>query len=374
MNRKEVSEIKKQLTPANCNITTICGCYVNEDKEKKGRMKEAFFSLQEEESFKYFDIFKKALSGQIGKTLLNMDFPLESEKDGGPHAELLKLRDTKLMDYEILEAFYDKVIANYKTDGCYLILLIHSMYDIPGKAKDETEMFDASDEVYSYIQCCICPVKLDKPGLRYNTAEDIVEDRIRDRLVGLPDTGFLFPAFNDRSTDIHSLLFYSRKADRDQEAFAEELLGCRLPMAAGEQKETFASFVESALGDNCSFEVVKGIYEKLNEKVEERESDATPYELNPKDMEDLLEGELEEQEVKDVATGFELLLKESPIIASNVIDKKKMVIKTDGVSIQVETEKTQVVKTKIIDGKKYLVVPVEGYLAVNEVNTDPVAK
>ena len=35
MNKKEISEIKKQFTPANCAITRICGCYVDGEKNKK---------------------------------------------------------------------------------------------------------------------------------------------------------------------------------------------------------------------------------------------------------------------------------------------------------------------------------------------------
>ena len=81
MNKKEVTEIKKQFTPSNCAITRICGCYVDGEKEKKTEMKDAFLSLPEEEMFKYFDIFRKSLSGTIGKNLLNMEFPLETESE-----------------------------------------------------------------------------------------------------------------------------------------------------------------------------------------------------------------------------------------------------------------------------------------------------
>ena len=49
MNKKEISEIKKQFTPNNCAITRICGCYVDGEKNKKTKLKEAFLSLSEEE-------------------------------------------------------------------------------------------------------------------------------------------------------------------------------------------------------------------------------------------------------------------------------------------------------------------------------------
>ena len=57
MNKKEILEIRKQFTPANCAITRICGCYVNHEKEKICQSKQAFLSMPEEEAYKYFDIF-----------------------------------------------------------------------------------------------------------------------------------------------------------------------------------------------------------------------------------------------------------------------------------------------------------------------------
>ena len=207
MNKKEISEIKKQFTPANCTIDRICGCYVDGDKNKKTEVKEAFLSLSEEEMFKYFDIFKKTLSGTLGKNLMNMEFPLEQEADGGTQEFLMRLRASRLTDDALLEAFYDKIIENYDYPENYYIILIHAVYDIPGKASDGTEMFDASEEIYDHILCSICPVKLSKAGLCYNAETNNIEDRIRDWIVEMPDVGFLFPQFNARSTDIHGMLY-----------------------------------------------------------------------------------------------------------------------------------------------------------------------
>ena len=177
MNKKEISEIKKQFTPNNCAITRICGCYVDGEKNKKTKLKEAFLSLSEEEMFKYFEIFKKTLSGTVGKNLINMDFPLEQEKEGGTQEFLLRLRGSKLQDDSILEEFYDKVIQAYDYGENYYIILIHVAYDVPGKATDGTEMYDASDNVFEYLLCSLCPVHLSKPGLGYNEAKNCIENR-----------------------------------------------------------------------------------------------------------------------------------------------------------------------------------------------------
>ena len=127
MNKKEVLEIRKQFSPKNCAITRICGCYVDHEKNKKMESKEAFLSLPEEEAFKYFDIFKKTLSGSIGKTMINMEFPIDAEMPGGTQEFLLKLRDSRLEDDMLLEEFYDKVIATYEYAENYYIILMPCM-------------------------------------------------------------------------------------------------------------------------------------------------------------------------------------------------------------------------------------------------------
>ena len=213
MNKKEISELKKQFTPDNCTISRICGCYVDSEKEKRLEMRESFLSLSDEEMFKYFEIFKKTLSGTIGKNLLNLEFPLKAEAEGGEQEFLLRLKNSRLTDDALVDECYNKIIEHYYNAENYFIILVHAAYDVPGKAKDNTEMFDSSDEVYEYILCCICPVRLSKAGLCYNEAENRIRDRIRDWIVELPERGFLFPAFHDRSTDLHAMLYYSKKPE-----------------------------------------------------------------------------------------------------------------------------------------------------------------
>ena len=123
MNKKEIAEIKKQFTPDRCSITRICGCYVDGEKNKKTELKEAFLSLSEEETFKYFDIFRKTLTGTIGKNLINMEFPLDQETEGGTQNFLMKLRKSKLTDDTLTEAFYDRIIENYDYGENYYIIL-----------------------------------------------------------------------------------------------------------------------------------------------------------------------------------------------------------------------------------------------------------
>ena len=370
MNKKEVTEIKKQFTPHNCAITRICGCYVDGEKEKKTELKEAFLSLPEEEMFKYFDIFRKSLSGTIGKNLLNMEFPLETESEGGTQEFLLKLRNSRLTDDDLLTEFYNRVIDSYDFPENYLILLIHAVYDIPGKASDGTEMFDASDEVFDYILCCFCPVKLSKPALSYYADENNFHERIRDWIVEMPDAGFLFPAFNDRSTDIHSLLYYSKNAENLSNGLTDVLLGCVPPLTAGSQKETFKALIEETLGDDCEYEVVKNIHENLNELIEQNAENPEPLELDKAEVKYLLaKSGVEEAKLETFDEHFDAAAGENTsLLAANVANTKKFEIKTPDITIQVNPECADLVETRIIDGRKCLVIAVDDRVEINGIS------
>lgn len=367
MNKKEISEIKKQFTPANCAITRICGCYVDGDKNKVTEFKDAFLSLPEEEIFKYFEIFRKTLSGTLGKNLLNMEFPLDTEKEGGTQEFLLRLRDSQLKEDDLLEEYYDKVIESYTYGENYLILLIHAAYDIPGKSSDNLEMFDASDEVFNYLITCICPVKLAKPALSYNAEEHCFQNRIRDWVVELPQLGFLFPAFNDRSTDIHSLLYYSKNPEELHFEFTDELLGCTLPLSADSQKEVFHSLIEETLGESCDYEIVRNIHENLHEITEEKKDSPDPVILSQAEVKNLLAlSGVENEKLDTFDQHFEEMAgSNTSFLASNIMNSRKFEVKTPDITIQVSPDRPDLVETKIIDGRPCLVIPITDQVQVN---------
>ncbi len=367
MIKKEISELKRLFTTANCSISRICGCYVDGEKNKKTEWKDAFLSLPEEDMFKYFEILRKALSGTVGKNLVNLDFPLDTEKEGGTQEFLLKLRNSRLLEDELLDDFYDKVIDAYDYVGNYLILLVHDAYDIPGRTTDGLAMEDASDEVYSYILCCVCPVELSKPGLSYNEIENTFQNRTRDWVVGMPDLGFLFPAFNDRSTDIHSALYYSKNANDLHDAFVQQLLGCPLPLAAAFQKETFQSIVSETLGDACDYDTVKTIHETLNEMLDENKDAPEPLVLDKYQVKSLLENSgVEEERLQDFDKCFEEAAGGTgPIFAENIVNSRAFEVKTPDVIIKVNPERTELVETREVDGRRCLIIAIDGDVEVN---------
>lgn len=370
MNKKEIAEIKKQFDADRCSITKICGCYVNHDKQIKTELEQAFLTLPQEEMFKYFNIFKSTLSGTLGKNLINMEFPLYTEEEGGTQEFLMRLRGSALKDMDLVHEFYQKIIDNYNYGENYYIILVHAAYDVPGRARDGMEMDDASDTVYSHILCSICPVNLAKSALCYNEERNSIEERIRDWVVDAPAHGFLFPAFNDRATDIHGLLYYSKNPETLQLEFIDQMLGCAQPLTSKGQKEAFHTIIEETLGENCDFTTVKSIHENLQEILMENQDSPAPVQFEKNDVKRLLEASgASDEQLEEFDSCFEESVDEKAVFAAaNVVNTRSFDIKTPDVTVKVSPDKTHLIETRVIDGRTCLVIELSEAVEVNGIN------
>ncbi len=331
MNKKEVLELKRRLKKDQATFTQLVGCYVDANHEKVCKFGGKFLTLEDEEYYKYLEISNKVLSGTIGNNLLNLSFPIEEEEVGGRQQILMALRDCDLQDEGLLDTYYDLVIDTYDEVGNYLILLYLDSYDVMTRTNDNINV-DESEEVYKYLLCAICPVTLSKPGLGYLEGEKRIGPRIRDWVVGAPQTGFLFPAFNDRSTDIHSTLFYTKNTKEPHSEFMANGLGCGVERTATEQKMAFHSIVRNVLGaeDENTDEVMLDIQQNLSDMIDEYEethdSEDDPFILDNDAVEKVLtECHVSEEKISRIEKSIDEAFGEKLPEVSNVIDSKALV-------------------------------------------------
>lgn len=375
MVKKEISEIKKQFNPQKSTIRKIVGCYVGAEKQQIARLDNNFLSLPEEECFKYFEILSKGLSGSLGKNLLNMDFPLESEEAGGTQEFLLRLRDSELNDPVLLDEFFEKVIEHYDYIGNYLVLVVHANYDVPKKTTDDIINEDASDEVYDFMFCTISPVELDKAALSYDEAEENFTTRERDWIVSNPAHAFLFPAFNDRSSDIHALLYYSKDAEKINQEFIDGVLGTIPTLTAKNQKESFREILEDSLEEECSYDLVRTIQENVNKIVQENKlsEEPAPVIFDKKEVMDILsESGVSDEKVSCFEKNYDDRIGEKATLqATNIVDTSKMKIKTTAVEIKCDPLQAELLETKIVDGRRCIVIPLDNGVEINGIKVIP---
>lgn len=426
MNKKEVLELKRRFKKEAATFTRVCGCYVDGNHNKVCKFGNTFLNLEEDEFYKYLEIANKALSGTIGNNLLELKFPIEEEEVGGRQHILMALRASKLEDENLLDTFYDLVIDTYDHAGNYLIVLFHDAYDVMSRTSDNNNL-DESEEVYEYLICAICPVDLSKPGLGFLEEEHRIGPRVRDWVVGAVDTAFLFPAFNDRSTDIHSTLFYTKNTKEPHSEFMANGLGCGIERTATEQKMAFHSIVRNVLGaedehtDDVLLDLQQNLSDMIDEYAETHDDDENVFLLDKEVVTKLLaDSEISEEKAAKIEKSVDEAFGEKPPAAENVIDSKALVqnelrvekmaledqvgtltvqlnekdealaertsqlierqeeidnyiaeTKTYDVVLRVKPEKASQIKSQVINGQKCLVIPMgeDEHATINGVNT-----
>ena len=375
MNQKEISELKRRFKLGKNAISRIYGCYVNAQKEIVSYLDEPLGRMPEEEAEKYLTLLKKALSGALGRNLIDIVFSTQQVADSDEHRRLMALRDSKLKDGEVRQEFYQTVIDSLDMgESNYLILLTHDSYDVPHRGKDGEDRADEGDTVFSYIVCCVCPVKDGKLELGYCPGENEFHNCAPSQIVSPPELGFLFPAFDDRAANIYNALAYARKPDELHQEFLDAIFHTEPPMSAGEQREAFQTALREGLEGACSLEVVQAVHERLTAKMEEhRETkDPEPLAVTAKDVAAILRdcGGSDEQIAAFCGKCGKLFGEDAVLSPANLIDSKRFEVKTADAAISIDPEHSYLVETRVIDGKKYLLIPAGEGLEVNGMPVD----
>ena len=382
MDKKSIGELRRRLKKDSCTFTKMCGCYVDDSKNKVIKLDEIFLNLEDEEYYKYLEIAKKVLSTNVGNNILELDFPLEEEQPGGHQQFLLGIKKSGLKDQGLLDAFYDMVIEKYDSLGNYLILLFHDVYDVMTKTTDNNKL-DESEEVYEYIICAICPMILSKPGLGYNKSDMRIGTLNREWMVGMPETGFIFPAFNERSSDIHSVLMYTADSKNPHNELIQDILGCREKLTFAQKQNVLCDMVSDVTSEDDLKEVMESVNIELaqisdsepetvvNEEniksaltyagIEENKADKIGKEYISaidKDELPLLGDIIPNKAVKAVKDNNEKVLLKEEIKELNRKIAQAYDPEGSDIIIKVNDEKRELIRQEDIDGETYLVIPI----------------
>lgn len=371
MREKEIAEIRRRFRSDRSNIARIRGCYVNEQREIVSEFNQALALMPQEESEELLAILKKTLSGTAGKNLVDIEFATQQVLEGEEHKLLMALRSSSLNDENAIHDFYRRVIESLVIEGNYLILMAFDKYDVPSYAKDG-EKQDDSSEVFSYFLCSICPIKQTKPALGYFIPENTFRNVTADWVVSPPELGFMFPAFDDRSANIYSAVYYTRNSAESHPEFADAVFKTEVPMPAAEQKETFQSILGDTVAEDCSFDVVQAVHGQLSGMIEEHKAnkEEEPLTISKKTV----RGVLESCGVSDSRmNAFEEKYDEefgddARISPRNLVDTKQFEVRTPDVTIRVNPERADLVETRMIDGAKYILIRADEGVEVNGVS------
>ena len=372
MNEKEVGELRRHLRRDRSNMTTIFGCYVNGQKEIISEFSQSLGIMPENESEKYFALLKRTLSGTIGKNLVDICFKTSQVAGSPEHKLLMDLRESRLKDEELRMSFYRKVIDSVSMEDNYLILMGCETYDVPFKSKDDSFQKDQSEESYTFFLCGICPVKQTKPNLHYVPEEKVFHDGAMNQMVSAPVLGFLFPAFDNRSTNIYNALMYTKDIKEGHDAFVDAVFNTPAPKPAAEQKKSFEALLSTALNEECTMEVVQEVHDEISQRIamHKEAKVADPLLIGKEEVKQVLSGcGVSEKSLAkfsvdyDAAFGFE-----ADLHPKNIIDNKRLEIKMPDVSIKVAPDRGDLIETRVIGGVKYILICADENVEVNGVN------
>lgn len=371
MNAKEISEIRRRLSPDKNNVSVIRGCYVNEKGEIISEFRQSISMMPEDEAEKYLALLKKTLSGALDKNLIGIEFATHQVTDGEEHGLLMTLRKSSLKDEDVVQALFERIIPNVSVEGNFLILLAHDAYDVPYRSGDGLSLDDASEDMFSYVLCAVCPVKLAKPALSYHSNENQFRSRPADWIVSSPELGFMFPAFDDRSANIYGALYYTRSAADNHKEFADAVFNSDVPMPADIQKQTFQAILSEALREECNYELVHAIQDDLHQMILEHKEnkEEAPPTVTKSTVKRMLQSN---GATETVLASFDEKFSEEfgddvGVNPANIIETGPIKLTAPDLVVQMGADLGDRLETRLIDGKKYILIQVDDGMELNGV-------
>lgn len=373
MNQNEIAEIRRRYRSDKSNINRICGCFVNDDKEIISEFDQSLGSMSQEDADEMLSVLKKVLSGTVGRNLIDMEFTTAQVSEAEEYKLLSDLRNSELKEEGIRKNIYQKIIENFEFEGKYLILLAYDKYDVFEFGADG-EKEEVSSSIFSYILCAVCPIKEGKPALSYYMPQKCFRSICSDTMLGRPEVGFMFPAFDDRKTNIYGALYYAKNLEDNHGELADALFNMDIPMAPKEQKNTFGEILKETVGEECDLRVVRSVNSQLNHKIAEHKSDKIE---EPLLIDKHAAGEMlrycgvAEEKVEAFENKFDESFGEDATISPvNITAARQVVVSTPECTVRISADSADLIETRVIDGAKYILIRADNGVTVNGVDVE----
>ena len=368
MNNKETAKIRRRFAPDKNDISIIQGCYVSEKGEIVSTFAKSPLFLPESELQHYFSAFKKILGGIPNRNQFSI--PVHTEEEAG--MLLRQLQKSELQDENALSIFYKKVIEKLEIEGSYLILIMHDAYSIPYKNTDEhPDKPDFDGTVFNYIIASICPVKLTKPQLTFFSDDRDFHTVDPDLTVGSPALGFMYPILSDGGADVNAALYYTKDAANIHADFIDSVFNVIAPNSIDDQRQVFYGVLADTLEQGVTFDVVQTLHENIVGQMAERKKDAAPLQISRKEIASLLDScDVPASEQDKFQESYLEQFGAVGMEAQTIVEPKKFEITTENAVIQVDSDRSDLVEVKRIDGRRYILIAVEGDVTINGIEVN----
>ena len=390
MNKKEIAEIKKQFKFGN-EAFTIYGFGIYHVKAFNVETNEfkKFADLEdleaghsgpntwdELEETCFLDIVKKTFSGSLGKALVEYNFPDTVLLDKDTESQYPRLNKI-LNSFDKASALdYAKFLAGKITlDSEYTILISKASYSVPQKDVNGEKMdLEFSDgESYDFLVVSICPIENGKPALMLDNSTSKIVHQPISRMILQPIEGFIYPTFNERMTDVNSVLVFNKKPKQPCTTLIEDCLGCKYELNPEDEQTRFNNLVNKLTdGETVEYEISKNIHEQISDLIESTSVNTEITELDKSEVYKIFKNSgIDEKNLEKFDEFYEDEIGDYQLKAVNLVEANKMNIKSPDIVINVKNDSLDRVKSQTIDGHKCIVIEIDENIEINGLNVSP---
>ena len=372
MNEKEIGELRRHLRADRCAVGALYGCLVNEKREIVTAFRQSFAQASREDTDAVLALMRKVLSGVAGKNLVSLSFTPQQVMDSDEHRMFSDLRKRDGSGDAAIQALFEQTAAVLAVEGPYLILLVQDAYDVPYAGHDAMEGGESA-EVFSYCLCAVCPLKETRPALGFFPSENALKSLVANRVLTAPALGFLFPSFEDRAADIYDLLYYTKSAAENHPEFIEQVAHTAVPMPADAQKETLQGILEESLSEDCSLKLAVELRDAICEQLEAAKTEEIeePPVVTKHDVSRVLrDSGVKEERIQAFEDKYAEAFGDAALPPKNLVNTRAIEVATPDVQIKVNSDRSDLISTRTIDGVRYILIRAENGVEVSGMNVN----
>lgn len=301
MNKKDLSTLRRQFkTDSNSlELKQLYTAYMKKDNQNIIYTEFYSFDMKNEiEQEIYLGNFKKLLTGSLNSKIFELAFEAgESGKEGQDRCCALLDAD----QYSFVECcnhYVDGIAHNFSYDSDIVISFVNAKYNKPTgrkSRKGEEESLTGFDDTtygFKFYMCSISKADSSKREIYYDADSEkfLVNSPLNMNInFSSPLEGFMFPAFCNNYADINKVVYYTAKPNCRNESLLTNILVCQYEPTAKEEQEKFEEIMRLVNNDKIKPEIMKNIYDAVNERVEANADADEPLTLNAAELREIFE-------------------------------------------------------------------------------------
>lgn len=360
MNKKEVSEIKKNLSDDSgfFTINSVLTAFIDTDKKVRVCKVRPYTEILSDELDIIRDTLKKVLSTSVGKSFIEYQIPNEQYDQDGIQPLLYNLVKEKFQDDELMEKFVNRVAQNIDYTPSFAIISAHCTYTV--RVKNKNNDFNEDNTLdYNFMLTAFCQAELSDMGLVFSQDELSKKDNTEFVVSKSANDGFLYPTFSDRSPDVNAIMYYTKTYKKPNLSIIEDILGCEFIMSAQSEKAEFQNILKTVVGDDLNYNVITSVNDKIKEIIDFNKNDTETTTIDKSRLKNILhEVGVDNEKLLALDTVYETSMDKNSFTASNIVDTKT-VISTPEITVNISQEGVQKIHTSNINGRRCIVIDVD---------------